>query len=206
MVDYFALLDEPRRPWIDPDKLKAKLVATAAEVHPDRVHTCPDDEKLNATGRSAQLNAAYQCLGEPKARVLHLLELELGAKPKEIERTPQAMMDLFFQIGPVLRDVDGFLAERAKVASPLLRVQRLEQGLGWMDELNALLRTIKVQRERMFEELQAMNVRWETAQETPPPERREALPLDRLEQIYRVLSYLSRWSDQIQARLLELSL
>ena len=37
MADYFALLDEPRRPWLDPEELKAKFHALTATVHPDRV-------------------------------------------------------------------------------------------------------------------------------------------------------------------------
>jgi hypothetical protein len=44
---------------------------------------------------------------------------------------------------------------------------------------------------------------------TAPPvgasNRREALPLARLEQIYWGVSYLSRWSEQIQERLVQLS-
>ncbi len=33
-----------------------------------------------------------------------------------------------------------------------------------------------------------------------------ALPLDRLEQIYRLLGYFARWSEQLQERIFQLSL
>jgi len=36
MTDYFALLDEPRRPWLDVSSLKQKFLARSSEVHPDR--------------------------------------------------------------------------------------------------------------------------------------------------------------------------
>ena len=38
------------------------------------------------------------------------------------------------------------------------------------------------------------------------PERAPALPLKRLEQVYRVFSYVSRWTDQLQERLVRLAM
>src|SRR5215472_9636832 len=76
MVDYFALLDEPRRPWLDAEPLKEKFLALSATVHPDRVHNLSETERAAAQERYTELNAAYQCLREPKERLHHLLELE----------------------------------------------------------------------------------------------------------------------------------
>ena len=81
MTDYFALLGESRRPWIDPEELKAKFLALTAQVHPDRVHNASEAEKQAASRRSAEMNAAYNCLREAKTRLLHLLELERGTRP-----------------------------------------------------------------------------------------------------------------------------
>jgi len=50
--------------------------------------------------------------------MLHLLELETGARPKEVQRIPPGTMDLFVEIGTICRDVDGFLVERGKAISP----------------------------------------------------------------------------------------
>ncbi len=36
VTDYFALLNEPRRPWLEPETLKSKFLALAAEAHPDK--------------------------------------------------------------------------------------------------------------------------------------------------------------------------
>ena len=76
MADYFALLNEPRRPLLDADLLKQKFLALASDAHPDRAHNASESEKAEVTQRYAQLNAAYNCLAEPKLRLLHLLELE----------------------------------------------------------------------------------------------------------------------------------
>ena len=123
--DYFALLNEPRRPWLDSDLLKQKFLALATDLHPDRVHNANETEKAEVTKRYAQLNAAYNCLAEPKSRLLHLLELELGAKPKDIQQIPAALADLFAEVANSCRNADGFLAEKkqgdfAAGASPVI--------------------------------------------------------------------------------------
>lgn len=206
MTDNFALLDEPRLPWIDPDSLKQKFFPLSAPFHPDRVHGGTDAEKLSANQRYAELNAAYNCLREPKERLLHLLELELGKKPGDIQKIPPGTMDLFVEVGQTCREVDTFLAEKATVTSPLLKVQLFERGQEWSDQLNALQQKINLKRDELSTELRAMNLIWENAPKIESPDRIVALPLERLEQIYRVFSYIARWSEQIQERVVQLSM
>lgn len=205
MIDNFALLDEPRRPWLDTDALKGKFLKLSAEVHPDRVHTASEAEKAAANQRYSEVNAAYNCLRELKERLLHLLELATGAKPKDVQRIPPGTMDLFVEVGQMCRDTDGFLAEKAKVTSPLLKVQMFEKGMEWTDKLNELQRKINAKRDELTVELQAMNPTWEAAEKSASPKCEVVLPLERLEQIYRVLSYVARWTEQIQERVVQLS-
>ncbi len=205
MTDDFALFDEVPRPWLDPEVLKARFFAISAVVHPDRVHGGPSAEKEAANRRYAELNAAYQRLRDPKERLRHLLELERGEKPNEIERIPSGAMDLLFELGGVCRAVDAFLRESARVSSPLLKVQALGKSAEWMGKLNGWLQTITARREMLMGELRTLNALWESAPPRGNPERPNLLPLDRLEQIYRELSYLTRWAAQIQDRLVQLS-
>src|ERR1700722_13850489 len=107
MNDNFALFNEPRRPWIDPDLLKEKFLALSAQFHPDRVHQSSEPERRAASERFAEINAAYNCLREPKDRLRHLLELELGRKPADIQRVPAEMMDSMFEVGQLCRQVDA---------------------------------------------------------------------------------------------------
>lgn len=205
MTDYFSLLDESRRPCIDAAEVKAKFLARSAEVHPDRFHEAAEADKLVATDRFAALNAAHNCLREPRERLRHLLELESGCAPENTQQVPPDAMDLFMEVGQLCRDTDQFLEARARVSSPLLKVQWFERGMQWTDRLNALQHKLGSRRDALAVELQTMNAAWATAPSAGSPARRDALPLDRLEEIYRAFSYVLRWTAQVQERLVQLS-
>lgn len=205
MTDNFALLDEPRHPWLDVELLKKKFLQFSGEVHPDKVHNANEAAKIAANKRYADLNAAYNILRDPKERLLHLLEVELGEKPKDIQRIPPGTMDLFVEVGQTCRDVDAFLAEKSKVTSPLLKVQMFEKGMDWTESLNQLQSKINAKRDELSAELKEMNSIWTAAPAVGSPERSNSLPLERLEQIYRVFSYVARWTEQIQERVVQLA-
>lgn len=204
MTDCFALLDEPRRPWLDVAALKAKFLARSAEVHPDRVHNAPEAERAAAQGRYTALNAAFNTLREPKDRLQHLLELESGAKPGNIQSTPPELMDLFFEVGRLCRDVDFFLLEKNRANSPLLKVKMFQRGMDWTSQINALQARLNAKRGELEAALAAMNEAWAAAP-LEPETRRAVLPLARLEQLYRTFSFLSRWTAQLQDRLVQLA-
>lgn len=200
-VDHFALLNEPRRPWLDPESLKQKFLTLSASVHPDRVHRLGDAERAAAQERYVQFNAAYQALREPRDRLRHLLELELGALPKEIQRIPSGLMDLSLEIGQACRHADTVLAEKAKVTSPLLKVQCVERGHEETGKLQALQQKISGHREQLDAELRRLDADWNAGS---PQAGRVAL-LNRIEELYRLFSYFARWNDQLQERIARLS-
>ena len=206
MTDYFALLDQPRRPWLEVEPLKVRFLERSAEVHPDRLHQ-PTKEKLDAATQTyAELNAAYNCLREPKDRLQHLLLLEQGTKPGGIDSVPEDLMDAFLETGKLCREVDLFLAERARTTSPLLRVPMFERGMAWTDKLNEFQRKLDLQRTALDQILRAMNAAWETAPPIGDTNRAAHLPLGDLQHIYRTFSYLARWSGQLQERAVQLML
>jgi DnaJ-domain-containing protein 1 len=201
MTDNFALLNEPRRPWLDADLLKQKFLALSANLHPDRIHSASEADKIGATKKFTELNAAFNCLAEPKLRLLHLLELELGAKPKDIQQIPAALADLFAEIANTCRSADGFLAEKNKATSPLVQVQLFERGQDWVQKLDGLQRKLNELREKLADELKTLDAQWISAGAVA---RQEILP--KLEELYRLFSYFNRWNGQIQERVVQLSL
>jgi DnaJ-domain-containing protein 1 len=193
MVDYFALLNEPRRPWLEPEELKEKFLALSATVHPDRVHQLNEAERQQAQQSCTELNPAYNCLRDPRNRLRHLLELERGSVPKDIQQIPPDLMDVFMEVGQLCRQADAFLAEKDKVSSPLLKVQFFERGQHWTEKLRQLQNSITARRESLVEELKAIDARWESVTNSNP--------LEQLEKLYRLLGYFDRWLGQIQERL-----
>ena len=200
-MDYFAILGEQRRPWLDPETLKQKFLALSAEAHPDRVHAGGESKKEAAQQRFTQLNQAYQKLRDPKDRLQHLLELETGAPPTQVQRVPAELMDLAMQVGQACKEVDAFLQEKTKVTSPLLQVELFERGQEWIGKLTALRSDTERRTGEIEKELQLLDAGWE---ETKNPAGTAKL-LVRLESVYRLLSYYNRWRAQLQERITRLS-
>jgi DnaJ-domain-containing protein 1 len=195
MPDHFARLNEVRRPWLDADRLKQTFHTLSSTTHPDKIHSADEATKGQASKQFAELNAAYQCLAEPKTRLLHLLELERGEKPKDIQQIPAALADWFAEVARVCRDTDSFIAEKARTTSPLLLVQFFERGQQWIEKLNDLQKQLNHLTQRAMGELKSLDERWMKADSGA---RRELLP--QMEELYRLLGYLNRWNNQIQER------
>jgi len=193
VTDYFALLDEPRQPWLDEEALKAKFFALSTSVHPDRVHALPEIERKAAHDRSTQLNAAYRCLCEPKERLRHLLELQVGHKPAAVQQVPADLVELFFEVGQGTRGADEFLKRKASITSPLLLVELFDEGQTISERLAGLRDTLTARQNQLTNEIQTLNDHWQQR-------------LDRLEQIQQTLSYLHRWRTQLQERIVQLTL
>ena len=188
MIDYFAVLDEPRRAWLDPEALKTKFFSLSATVHPDRVHGESEADRKAAQERYTQLNAAYQCLRDTKSRLQHLLELERGGKLHDVQEIPPETMDLFFQVGKLCREADQFLAEKRQVSSPLLKVQLFERSQPLQEALNSLSKGLQGRISALEEELKGSPA------------------VTRLEAIHHLVSYFSRWLGQLRERAVQLTL
>ncbi len=138
MIDYFALLGEARRPWLDPEPLKEKYFA--------RTRTAAAD---------ADLNEAFRVLSDPKLRLQHLLTLE-GAQLTAGRPVPPAVAELFWNTGTVLREVDRLLLKSAEASSALSRAllsgerAKLEGKLAELErQLDAIYET-ELERVREF--------------------------------------------------------
>jgi len=199
MTDYFAFFNEPRRPWLDAESLKQKFLALSATVHPDRVHNLGEVERAAAQERYTELNTAYNWLREPKERLQHLLQLELGALPKDIQRIPSDLMDLSLEVGKACREADAFLAEKAAVTSPLLQVTFFERGQEFADKLQAIRQRVNSFNDRLNDELQEIDASWQSGSAS------RSARLQRLEEMYRLFSYFARWGAQLQERVVRLS-
>ena len=200
MTDHFARLQVPRRPWIEEDELKQKFVTLSRESHPDRAHG-DKEEREAAQVRYTEINAAYACLRDPRKRLTHLLELERGAIPSELQNVPEEFMNIFFEVGRLCRSADQFLSEKAAASSPLLKVQLFERGQAISDEITVLQTRLTGLRAQVFEALSEIGTDWDRL----GPQSREPA-LVRLEEIRRLLGFYDRWIGQLQERFVQLAM
>jgi curved DNA-binding protein CbpA len=192
--DYFALLGQPRRPWLDAEALKQEFLKRSGKAHPDRVHSGTESERQSANQHSAELNAAYAVLREPRDRLRHLLELELGRKPSDLQDIPESFASLFMELASVCREADGFIARQAAITSPLLRAQTVAEVHEWTDRLMTFQRRIAGLQDGLLVELRTLDARWSEAGVRGPL-------LPELERISRWLGFFGRWQSQIQERM-----
>ncbi len=104
MTDYFALFDQPRQAWLDPEKLKEIYHAKARTASPD-----------------AQLNEAYQVLRDAKRRLHHLLALHGHAPSRENASVPREIEDLFPEVAGLTSETDLLLNKLTQATSALSR-------------------------------------------------------------------------------------
>lgn len=197
MTDYFSLLKEPRRPWLDVEQLKNKFATISTQCHPDKFPQASPEEKSSISAHYAELNAAFQCLSNTRDRLLHLIELESGNAPSDVQRIPPGIGELFMEVGQTCAGAATFLEKKPKTDSPMLKAKLFVENMEWSDKLTSLQNKINLLRTGLEEELKKMNPLFE--QRTSP------LPLQRMEEIYRSISYISRWTDQIRERIVQLA-
>ena len=119
MIDYFALLDQPRAPWLDPDKLKDSYHQKTLRAHPDAQASRAAAGVTDAT--FTNLNEAYQVLQDPKRRLHHLLSLE-GAAPSSTDQTvPKQLDDLFPRVGALAQQARLLLGKLGATSNALSR-------------------------------------------------------------------------------------
>jgi hypothetical protein len=118
MIDYFALLEQTRRPWLDAAKLKEKYHGLARRAQPDQ-----------------NLNEAYRVLVDSKLRLQHLLALE-GTLPPATSEIPEELTDLFMAIAPVLNKID--IGQAKSIDELIVRVKKLQDAtLNELHEIDA---------------------------------------------------------------------
>jgi len=177
MTDYFALLHQPRTPWLDPDQLKQAFHAQTLQEHPD-AHTASTSAEANF----ALINDAYQTLLDPKRRLQHLLSLAGNAPVGRFETVPEELAQLF----PALMDV----TQRAQQATQTSAAAT-----------NALSRSLlaagRLEARRRLDELEQTLQKLQTAADTELQNVSVEATAD-LHRLYVRYSYLQRWIAQLE--------
>lgn len=179
MTDCFALFNEPRRPWLDPEQLKDKLHRYSVEHHPDVAKSDAVD--------FAALNSAYRTLHDPKARLKHLLELEFPGALSGHLQIPGDITRLFETMTRERHSVAAFLEKKSRLTTPLEIALLSSEQLELTGVLEKLLSVLNQKHEGLLMQLKFIDAVWEEDR---------ASSKDTLVEIYQEISYVGRWIEQ----------
>ena len=195
MIDYFALLDQPHAPWLDPDKLKDTYHQKTLQAHPDAQTSRPGADATDAT--FASLNEAYQVLQDPKRRLHHLLSLG-GAAPSSTDQTiPKQLHDLFPEVGALTQRANLLLEKIRATSNTLSRSLLKAQILEVQNEAKEVRERIQNLSDASLAELRQINTAWA---------KNSAEQIESLSNLYFAFAYLTRWSTQLDEMTFQLSL
>jgi curved DNA-binding protein CbpA len=195
MIDYFALLDQTRAPWLDPANLKEVFRQRTLAEHPDSQRNRGGGERSEST--FLELNEAYQVLSDPKRRLHHLLTLEGHAPSSSDQTIPKELHDLFPEIGALSQKTKKLLEETRSTSNALSRALLKPRILEAQNETAGVRKKIQGFEETALTELHQINESWVKN----PAER-----IGDLSNLYFVFAYLNRWSAQLDEMAFQLSL
>jgi DnaJ-domain-containing protein 1 len=187
MTDYFALLDQPRRPWLDPEALKQAYHEKTLRQHPDAQASASAAADVEA--KFARLNEAHQTLQDPKLRLQHLLALEGQAVTSRFDAVPADLADLFPAIASVTQDATRVSEKAASATSALSRSLLAPELVQVRNRIATLLETLSHLQAAADAELQRISVMFRECDDAT------AVTLHRLRVRY---SYLRRWIAQLE--------
>ncbi len=194
MTDYFALLNQPRRPWIDPEQVKQAFHARALQVHPDaqlQQNTEPSSDAL-----FAQLNQAYQVLQDPKRRLEHLLTLEGQTPDRAPATTPPAIEELFPTVAAATHRAAAVVQQSAAATNLLARTLLMSQLQNANSDLDTVRGKVRALRNNAIDRLQRLDRSWSGGIDEQ---------LEQLGLLYLELSYTTRWLSELEEKQLQLS-
>jgi curved DNA-binding protein CbpA len=190
MTDFFALLGEPRQPWLDLEALKQKYHQLTRTAHPDLWPGEPNAE-------FERINQAYRVLLDPKQRIHHLLALEASTAPAADHIVPVDLEELFLKTGKLAQDSKRVLEQLGSATGALSK--SLLQGE--LLDLRSRTQEISNQLSRSYEnclaELRQLNALWK---------ENRARAVTRLQLLYDQIAYLTRWITQVEEIQFQLSL
>jgi curved DNA-binding protein CbpA len=187
MTDYFALLDQPRLPWLDREILKEIYHSKTLRTHPDS----------GATSEFADLNEAYQVLKDPKRRLQHLLDLYDASRPAANQTVPADLQELFLEICALNQRIQPLLEKSRTVSNELSRSLLKSQLLSMQKETAGLREKVGAMSAAAEEELKEMNSGW-AADATGQ--------IAALQDLHVRFAYLGRWIEQLDEMAFQISL
>jgi len=138
-VDYFSLMEMPRKLWINMGELEQKYLQLSWKLHPDKYVGTSEAERELSLKHSSELNDAYRTLRDPIARVEYLLAIEGERKEGEKKQTaPPELLEEVFELNESLDELREAKASGGDLALLKARLESADKNfmtkLGEVDE------------------------------------------------------------------------
>jgi curved DNA-binding protein CbpA len=186
--DFFVLLNQPRRPWLDPERLKQEYQRLTFAHHPDRIEAADDPSEF------ADLTGAYRVLSNPKSRLQHLLNSEASAP--QTSEIPSGVAGLFMSTAELVRQIDQLLQRRDGAVSALAKSMLRSELVAIQTRAEVALKELEGLYEMALTDLKQLDERWTNDRQRVVPE------LARLSQQF---GYLERWIGQLREKQFQLA-
>jgi curved DNA-binding protein CbpA len=187
MTDLFALLGEARRPWLEPEALKATYHQLSARHHPD---------VAGASGDFAEINRAYQTLADPAARLRHLLDLEAPGAISRAQPVPEDIAAFFPPVAETRQAVDTFLKQQAAAASPLAKALLSTEQYRVQEQIEQMISSLQEKQDSLLARVREIDALWQS-------DRPAALHL--LPVLWQSLGYTAKWLAMLRESLFRMA-
>jgi hypothetical protein len=182
-MDYFAFLEIERRPAITEESLKTAYFRKSESLLLDKAD--PDD--------LSSLNMAFRVIGNPAARIQHLLVLEFGdARGGQLG---SEVGELFGNVVKALQQVDQEFGSLSAESSALLRALAFQRMDGTRELLGQVENELSQEECRLLSALDQLDRLWSKC----PAECRESLA-----QIALSLTFIQKWLSEVRERKIRL--
>jgi len=127
--DYFAMLELPRKLWLEMSVLEQKFLQLSWKLHPDNFVNASQEEREISLKRSSELNDAYRTLRDPIGRVEYLLAVESARKEGENkQQAPPELLEEVFELNESLDELRDAKATGGDTASLKQRLEAAEKN------------------------------------------------------------------------------
>jgi curved DNA-binding protein CbpA len=183
MIDYFAVLGIQRRPVPSEAAVQEAYYEKSKAFHPNRA----------GGGDFSSVNAAFQVVSNPAARLQHLLKIEFGESGDR--QIGAELGDLFSTVVNVLARADQELDSLSEQTSPLLRAFAFQRLNSLRDGLGRLEKQIAARESELHSRIAAVDQIWfQDRSHCQKP----------LAQIAVDLTFVQKWLAQVRERKIRL--
>jgi molecular chaperone HscB len=188
--DYFAMLELPRKLWIEMGSLEQKFLQLSWKLHPDNFVKASEEEREISLKRSSELNDAYRTLRDPVTRVEYLLSIE-GTR-KEGEHKQQAPPELLEEVFELNESLDELREAKDSGGDTASLKHRLE----------AAQKSFEEKLKEVDGQLQTAAKDWDKAVDAQADEASRKTAMGKLNELLNRRSYIRNLVVNVQRELL----